>query len=80
MKFSISNKENGDDYYKPLQDFMLTINDQTITSHDKLLRATTNKFNAYNSYNDHDNGNVTPYLPKGIIITTSLIGILHNRI
>ena len=59
---------------------MLTINDQTITSHDKLLRATTNKFNAYNGYNDHDNGNVTPYLPEGIMITTSLIGILHNRI
>ena len=61
----------------------------TITSHgktscsqytSKLLRATTNKLNAYNSYNDHDNDNVTPYLPEGIMITASLIGILHNRI
>ena len=67
-KFSIPNMENGDDYYKPRQD-----NIREYTS--KILRATTSKFHAYNSYDDHDNDNV-----KGIMVTTSLIGILHNRI
>ena len=65
MKFSIPNMENGDDYYEPPA--------RQYTS--KLLRATTSKFHAYNSYDDHDNDNV-----KGIMVTTSLIGILHNRI